>query len=57
MLTISEAIAQRKRAAAVSAELQRIAAWQFHTGRRYARARASWLKRLVARLRRRRRVR
>lgn len=54
MLTISEAIEHRKRAAAVTAELQRIAAWQFYTGRRYARSRQGWLKRLVARLRRRR---
>lgn len=54
MLTISEAIQSHKRAAEISSELQRIAAWQFHTGKRYARSRRSWLAKLVARLRRRR---
>jgi len=54
MLTISEAIQQRKRAAATAAELSRIAAWQYYTGKRYARSRRSWLAKLVARLRRRR---
>ena len=53
MLTISEAIESRKRATATQAELQRIAAWQFHTGKRYARSRKTWLSRLVAWLRRR----
>lgn len=53
MLTISEAIEQRKRASATQAELQRIAAWQFYTGKRYARSRQSWLGKLVARIRRR----
>ena len=53
MLTISEAIQNRKRAAEISSELQRIASWQFHTGKRYARARRSWLAKLVARIRRR----
>jgi len=54
MLTISEAIEQRKRASVTQAELQRIAAWQYYTGKRYARSRRSWLAKLVARLRRRR---
>lgn len=56
MLTIFEAIEQRKRVSATAAELQRIASWQYHTGKRYARSRKSWLAKLVARLRRRRSV-
>lgn len=52
MLCIFDAIEQRKRAAAVSAELQRIAAWQYYTGRRYARSRQGFIKKLIARLRR-----
>lgn len=54
MLTIFEAVERRKRVSATEAELQRIAAWQFYTGKRYARSRKSWLAKLVARLRRRR---